>query len=203
MVTDETLRSRPPSPGWPGLPPDDPAVLMARVAGGDREAYAMLYDQMAPRVYGLARAVVRDAAFAEEVTQEVMLAMWQTAWRYDPARGSPRTWMLTMAHRRAVDRVRSEQSARDRNDRYATARAARAFDEVAEAVETRLEHHEIAAALHGLSALQRQSVELAYYGGYTYREVAELLDIPLGTVKTRIREGLVALRARLPTTTLT
>jgi RNA polymerase sigma-70 factor, ECF subfamily len=123
--------------------------------------------------------------------------VWRTAARFDPAKGSARTWILTMAHRRAIDRVRSEQASRERTDRIGVRERSRAFDEVAEAVELKLEHHQVRRSLDALTDLQREAVELAYYGGHTYREVAELLDTPLGTVKTRMRDGLIRLRDAL------
>jgi RNA polymerase sigma-70 factor, ECF subfamily len=182
--------------------PDDagqrsPEELLARVAKGDRAAFAELFDRVGGQVHGLVRRVLRDPSQSEEVTQEVMLEIWRTAPRFDPARGSASAWMLTMAHRRAVDRVRSEQASRDRDDRVGTRDAVREFDVVSEEVERTLEHQEVRAALATLTDLQREAVELAYYGGYTYREVAELLDTPLGTVKTRLRDGLIRLRDTL------
>jgi RNA polymerase sigma-70 factor, ECF subfamily len=120
--------------------------------------------------------------------------VWRTATRFDASRGSAQTWVLTMAHRRAVDRVRSEQASRNRNDRVGHRDQSRAFDEVAEQVETSLEQDQVREALEALTELQREAVELAYYKGYTYREVAEVLDAPLGTIKTRMRDGLIRLR---------
>lgn len=169
-------------------------TLLARVAQGDQKAYAALYDRMAGPVYGLVRRVLRDPAQAEEVAQEVLLEVWRLAARFDAARGSANAWIMTMAHRRAVDRVRSEQAHRDRDTRVTVRNDERPFDSVAEEVETRLEHAHVRRALDGLTDLQRQAVELAYYGGHTYREVAELLNTPLGTVKTRLRDGLIRLR---------
>ncbi len=175
--------------------------LLALVAKGDRDAFAALYDAMSARLFGLVRRVLRDPAQSEEVTQEVLLEVWRTAARFDPERGSASAWVMTMAHRRAVDRVRSEQAARDRDDRAGVRdNATDAFDVVAEEVEVRLEHEQVRAALGQLTRLQREAVELAYYGGYTYREVAELLDAPLGTVKTRLRDGLIRLRDALGVT---
>lgn len=168
--------------------------LMAAVARGDEAAFAELYDRMAGQVFGVVRRVVRDPAQSEEVAQEVFVEVWRTAARFEPDRGSTRTWVLTMAHRRAIDRVRSEQASRDRTQRVAYRDGAPPFDEVAEQAETNFEHHQVRSALDQLTDLQRQAVDLAFYGGYTYREVAELLDTPLGTVKTRLRDGLIRLR---------
>jgi RNA polymerase sigma-70 factor (ECF subfamily) len=171
-----------------------PADLMARVARGDSVAFAQLYDLMAPRVYGLIRRVLRNPAQSEEVTQEVMVEIWRTATRYDADRGSLTSWILTMAHRRAIDRVRSEQSSTDREQAVAAASSITAYDEVAEAVTTNLEVEQVRHCLGSLTELQRESVTLAYYGGYSYREVAELLDAKLATIKARMRDGLIRLR---------
>ncbi|MBW3601951.1 MAG: sigma-70 family RNA polymerase sigma factor [Actinobacteria bacterium] len=182
-----------------GGPTETPSEdeLLAGVARGEPDAFAALYDRLAASVYGLVRRVVRDPAQSEEVTQEVLLEVWRTAPRFDASRGSAVTWVMTMAHRRAVDRVRSEQSARDRTERAGAREGAAEHDVVAEEVEVRLEHEHVRRALASLTDLQREAVELAYYGGRTYREVAELLDAPLGTVKTRMRDGLIRLRDAL------
>jgi RNA polymerase sigma-70 factor (ECF subfamily) len=182
---------------WPvvtGTGGTTPAELMAQVARGDTDAFSHLYDQMAPRVFGLIRRVLRNPAQSEEVTQEVMVEVWRTATRYDADRGSPTSWILTMAHRRAIDRVRSEQSATDREQAVAAASSTTAYDEVAEAVTTNLEVEQVRHCLSALTELQRESVTLAYYGGYSYREVAELLDAKLATIKARMRDGLIRLR---------
>ena len=169
--------------------------LVSAVAMGDQAAFAAVYDRVGAQVYGLIRRVLRDPSQSEEVTQEVLLDVWRMASRFDAARGSAAGWIMTMAHRRAVDRVRSEQASRTRNTKVAVRDAGEAaFDVVAEDVEIRLEQEQVRQALSGLTDLQRQAIELAYYKGYTYREVAELLDTPLGTVKTRLRDGLIRLR---------
>ena len=172
----------------------EPGALLQRVARGDESAFEKLYDAVSAPVFGLVRRIVRDPAQSEEVTQEVMLELWRTAARYSPDRGSAMTWVMTLAHRRAVDRVRSAQSATDREDRAHRQEAGRPFDEVAEQVSTRLEYEQVRRCLGSLTELQRQSVELAYYKGLTYREVSELLDTPLGTIKTRLRDGLIRMR---------
>lgn len=168
--------------------------LLHHVAKGDQEAFAALYDRYAGIVFGVIRRVLRDPAQSEEVAQEVMVEAWRTAVRFDADRGSVRTWLCTMAHRRAVDRVRSEQASRDRVERVGREGHDAEHDQVSEAVTVRIEHQQVRDALSTLTDLQREAVELAYYGGYTYREVAELLDAPLGTVKTRMRDGLIRLR---------
>lgn len=164
-----------------------------RVRQGDERAFAEFYDHVAPTVFGVILRVLRDRAQAEEVTQEVFVELWRTAPRFDPSRGSVRSWANTMAHRRAVDRVRSEQSARDREVADG-ARVVPTQDDVADRVVTELDRADVAEALGALSDTQREAVSLAFYGGLTYREVAARLAIPEGTAKTRIRDGLTRLR---------
>ncbi len=171
---------------------DPPGDLLRRVARGDEAAFAALYDELAPRIYGLARRIVRDPAQAEEVAQEALVEVWRTAARYDPAKGSAVGWALTIAHRRAVDRVRSEQASTDRERRLATEE--RPYDEVVEEATARLERQQVQRCLEGLTELQREAITLAYYRGYSYREVAELLDAGLPAIKTRMRDGLIRMR---------
>jgi RNA polymerase sigma-70 factor, ECF subfamily len=135
--------------------------------------------------------VVRDPSQAEEVCQEVLLEVWRCASRFQPGRGSAMAWVTTIAHRRAIDRVRAERRSAERQLRAAAHQVA--YDEVAELVEARLEHERVRRSLGSLTPLQRESVTLAYYGGYTFREVAGLLGVPEGTVKTRMRDGLIRL----------
>ena len=168
--------------------------LLDRVARGDTAAFELLYDRIAGSVFGVIRHVLRDPAQSEEVTQEVLVEVWRTATRFDGARGSASTWIHTMAHRRAIDRVRSAQASHDREERVAVRDHVPAFDEVVDTVETRLEQEQVRRCVQGLTDLQRESVTLAYYSGHTYQQVAELLDVPLGTVKTRMRDGLIRLR---------
>jgi RNA polymerase sigma-70 factor (ECF subfamily) len=173
---------------------DTPEQRLTRVAAGDKRAFAELYDATSARVYGLVKRLLIDPAQAEEVTQEIYLEIWQTATRYQQERGSAISWMLTMAHRRAVDRVRSSQSSRDRDSRIGIRDYDREYDQVAEHVEITMEGARVKRALQGLTELQRQAVELAYYGGLSHSEIAAELHVPVGTVKTRIRDGMIRLR---------
>ncbi|WP_435851062.1 ECF RNA polymerase sigma factor SigK [Streptomyces roseolus] len=180
--------------------PDLPAV-MEQVARGDKDAFSVLYDALAPMVFGIVLRVVRDPAQSEEVTQEVMIDLWRQAARYRSGAGSVSAWAATIAHRRAVDRVRSAQAATDREHAQAVRDHHTAYDAVAEQVETRLESEQVRRCLRGLTELQRRAVTLAYYQGLTYREVAETLRTPLPTIKTRMRDGLIRLRDCMGVTT--
>ncbi|MEU8821666.1 ECF RNA polymerase sigma factor SigK [Actinoplanes sp. NPDC048796] len=180
-------------------PQPDAGTLLAAVARGDEKAFDRLYELVAPRVYGLIRRVLRDPAQAEEVAQEVLVEVWRSAARFDPAQGSATAWVFTIAHRRAVDRVRSEQAAADRTLKAGAAAIDTPFDEVADEVAVRLERRQVRHCLDGLTELQRQVVTLAYYHGHSYPQVAELLGAPLPTVKTRMRDGLIRLRDCLTT----
>jgi RNA polymerase sigma-70 factor, ECF subfamily len=171
--------------------------LLSLVAAGDQRAFAQLYDLTAARVLGLVRRVLRDPAQSEEVAQEVFLEIWQNATKFDQGRGSAMTWIMTMTHRRAVDRVRSAQSSRDRDTKVGIRDFTPDFDNVAESVEVTMEHERVKIAMGRLTDLQRQAVTLAYYGGYSHTEVAEMLHIPVGTIKTRLRDGMIRLRDEL------
>jgi RNA polymerase sigma-70 factor (ECF subfamily) len=164
------------------------------VARGDEAAFEQLYDLVAPMVHGVVRGVVRNPALSEEVTQEVLVEAWRTSPRFDPARGSARSWLITMARRRAVDRVRSVQAAADRDAAAGAQSVERDVDVVSEAVEIRLEQQQVRRCMGGLTELQREAVSLAFYSGHTHREVSQLLGVPLGTIKTRLRDGLIRLR---------
>jgi RNA polymerase sigma-70 factor (ECF subfamily) len=175
-----------------GLAGGDLGLLLGLVARGDEAAYGVIYGQLAGHVFGIARSVLRDPAQAEEVAQEVLLEVWRDAARFDAARGSAKAWVMTLAHRRAVDRVRSEQAAAAREQR--AARLEVSYDVVAETVAARLDAERVRRCLGSLTGLQQESITLAYYRGFTYRQVAALLKVPVGTVKTRMRDGLIRLR---------
>ncbi|MFE9862321.1 sigma-70 family RNA polymerase sigma factor [Streptomyces sp. NPDC005506] len=168
--------------------------LLELVARGDQDAFARVYDVVCGPVLGLVRSVLRDPAQSEEVAQEVLVEVWRTAPRFQASRGTAMNWVLTLAHHRAVDRVRSVEATSAREHRAALLDRTPEFDEVTEQVESRLEREQVRRCLRTLTELQRQSVTLAYYRGLTYREVAELLSVPLGTIKTRLRDGLIRLR---------
>ncbi|WP_433200855.1 ECF RNA polymerase sigma factor SigK [Dactylosporangium sp. CS-047395] len=168
--------------------------LLVAVGRGDEAAFGRLYDRVAARVYGLIRRVLRDPAQAEEVTQEALVEVWRSAARFDPSRGTAAGWMLTIAHRKAVDRVRSEQAGAERLAKAGAAAVETPFDEVAEAAGRRLEQQQVRRCLDGLTELQGEAIRLAYYEGRSYPEVAELLRIGLPAVKTRMRDALIRLR---------
>jgi RNA polymerase sigma-70 factor (ECF subfamily) len=188
-----------PVPDEAGSPPRpvEPAnadELLRLVARGDEAAFNSLYELLAPRVFGLARRVLRDPAQAEEVAQEALVEVWRTAPRFDPARGSATAWVLTITHRRAVDRVRSAQASADRERRVAMRSTETPYDDVVEEATARLDQQQVRRCLQSLTELQREAITLAYYGGHTYREVADLLGAALPTIKTRMRDGLIRMR---------
>jgi len=184
------IRQLQPEPA-PEYEPDLAAQLIL-VSRGDHRAFELVYGELAGPVYGVVRQVLRDPAQSEEVAQEVLLEIWRTASRFDPARGSAAAWALTIAHRRAVDRVRSENASSRREQKAAEPEPAE--DDVAETVAATLEHQRVRRCMGGLTELQRESIKLAYYSGYSYPQVAKLLGVALSTVKTRIRDGLIRMR---------
>jgi RNA polymerase sigma-70 factor (ECF subfamily) len=183
--------------GEPALQPPTPVQLVRSVAAGDEDALRAVYRLVAPAGYGLALRVTRDEHFAQDVLQEAFTDVWAGAATFDPRLSSVRAWVLMLVHRRAVDRVRREQSDRSRGTSWTAGRHERDHDQVADVVELRAEHRRVRAAMDGLSPLLREALELAYHGGLTHTEVAARLDVPLGTAKTRIRDALRHLRAAM------
>lgn len=171
-----------------------PEDLMLQVAEGNESAFEELYDRLSAQVFGLIRRVLKDEAQSEEVTQEVFVEAWQQAARYDATRGKAITWLLTLAHRRAVDRVRASQASKDRDLRQGIKEFQASYDDVEETAIHHDESRRAIQALERLSETQRDAIRLAYFGGYTHLEVAEMLEIPVGTAKTRIRDGMNKLR---------
>jgi RNA polymerase sigma-70 factor, ECF subfamily len=186
-------------------PPDDEGAstsarlveLLRKASRGDETAFAAWYDATATRAFGLAVRVLRDRAQAEEVTQESYLDCWRTCARFDPTRGSPMAWLLTIVHRKAVDRVRSVEASGRRETTYSQHTQGIEHDATAEQATASIEAARVRAALDDLTEKQRQAVSLAFLGGYTHTEVAAMLDLPVGTAKTRIRDGLIRLRDAL------
>ncbi|WP_025159504.1 ECF RNA polymerase sigma factor SigK [Leifsonia aquatica] len=175
-------------------------ALLVRTATGDQQAFSAFYDHTAPRVLGLIRRVLVDGAQSEEVAQEVFLETWQSASRFDPNKGRAMTWVMTMAHRRAIDRIRASQASRDRDTAVGIRDLPTAYDQVAETVEVRMESERVEVAMATLSEAQRQAITLAYFGGLSQSEVAAELGIPLGTAKTRLRDAMIRLREELGVT---
>ncbi|WP_111554494.1 sigma-70 family RNA polymerase sigma factor [Kitasatospora sp. SolWspMP-SS2h] len=171
--------------------------LVARVARGERDAFEALYRHLLGPVGAAVRRVLRDRAQSEEVVQEVFLELWRTADRYRPDRGSVHAWALTAAHHRAVDRVRAARAGAERERTAALREYRPAYDSVATEAERRLEGRAVRAALAALAPAQREALALAYWGGCTQTRIAALLDTPLGTVKSRVRDGLRRLRTEL------
>ena len=196
MLVDVTAVPEP-SPVVPQRRATDVDDALMRVAAGDREAFATVYDALSARVFGLVLRVLVDRSQAEEVTQEVFVDMWRKAPTYDSARGSSIGWALALAHSKAVDRVRSSQSQRDRDERIGIRDSVAPFDVVSEAADVRLEGKRVREALETLTEAHREAIVLAYYGGLTQTEIAERLQTPLGTVKTRLRDGMIRLRAAM------
>jgi RNA polymerase sigma-70 factor (ECF subfamily) len=183
-----------------GATQDAVADLLVRVASGDQGAFAELYDALSSRVFGLILRVLVNRSQSEEVLQEVFLEIWQSASRFAPNRGQGRAWVMTIAHRRAVDRVRSSQSSADRDVRAGFKDIGVAHDSVAEQVELEIEGGKVVEALSGLPEAQREALVLSYYGGYSQNEIAALVGAPLGTIKTRMRDGLTRLRTAMGVT---
>lgn len=179
-----------PDPGH--LETEEADTLLQAAARGDHGAFDLAVTQLSGPIYDTVRALVRDRAQAEEVTQEVLFEMWRQVTRYDPAKGSATAWALTIARRRAIDRVRSTAATSARERRNAVAEVS--WDQVSEALDQTLDREELHHCLDRLSSLQLQAIVLAFYGGHTYPEIATLLGVPLGTVKARIRDAVSKLR---------
>ena len=173
------------------------AELMALSSRGHEEAFAELYDRTSQRIYGIILRVLRSPDHAAEVMQEVYVEVWRQSARFSSAKGSVIAWITTMAHRRAVDRVRSVSSEVARDERYACHGTDREIDQVWDGVEQRIDVERVRRGMASLTPIQREALTLAYFGGYTQSQVAQLLKLPLGTVKTRIRDGLIGLRDAL------
>ena len=171
-------------------------TLLLGIAAGDQVAFAALYDAVAARVFGLALRVLRNRGLAAEVAQEVLLEVWRTAPRFDATRGSAIGWVLMMTHRRAVDQVR-RSTARQARERAVGASATPVQQPVDEAVMLAADHEELSDALSALSEVQLEAITLAYFEGHSYREVAKILDVPEGTAKSRLRDGIKRLREHL------
>jgi RNA polymerase sigma-70 factor, ECF subfamily len=198
MVVMSALSPGNPVPGESAAPRQpDLSELLRASARGDERAFAELYDATSRRLYGLVVRVVRDPAQAEEVAQEAFLEIWRTSARFDAGKGSAMSWMMTIAHRKAVDRVRSAEAASRRDTSYHDTNITVEHDSTADAAETAFEARRVRTALKGLTTVQREAITLAYYGGYTHTEVATMLDLPVGTAKTRIRDGMIRLRDAL------
>ena len=166
-----------------------------RLLAGDQSALGDCYDQFSSFVYGLAQRVIGDRRAAEDVTQDVFLHLWERADAFDPTRGGLRTWLGTLAHRRSVDYIRREEARRRRSERVAAeAPVTPDVEEMAVAIMTA---ERVRAALAALPVEQRDAIQLAYFGGKTYREVAAELGIPEGTAKSRMRLGLARIADEL------
>jgi RNA polymerase sigma-70 factor (ECF subfamily) len=188
-----------PSPGGTtgspaGEQPAPLSALLKACSRGDEDAFARVYDASADRLFGLVLRVIRDRAQAEEVLQDAFLDIWRQSARFDEERGSALSWMMTIAHRKAVDRVRSAEAQVRRDSAYELRKTGREYDATAEDAHRNIDAQRVRKALQTLTDTQRGALELAYFGGYTHREVAVMLDVPVGTAKTRIRDGLIRMR---------
>jgi len=182
-------------PTSPGEARADLDRLLDAVARGEHGAFDLVYEQLREPIQRQVRAVLRDPAQSEEVTQEVLLELWRTAFRYDPAKGSAVTWAMTIAHRRAVDRVRRSAASAAREKQAVM--AAPRWDQPDQAAADTVDREYLLRCLDQLTDLQREAITLAFYGGHTYVQVASILDVPLGTVKARIRDALIKLRGSM------
>jgi len=177
------------------------AVLVVAISRYRQEALAEAYRRHAGAVFSLAKRLLVDASLAEEIVQEVFLRIWNQPEKFDPDRGSLRSYLLAQCHGRSVDLLRSESARRQREERDHRRTAERGYDLEHEVVDLSVAER-IKDALAGLPDMEREAIALAYFGGHTYREVADMLDQPEGTVKSRIRSGLKRLRTDLVATGL-
>jgi RNA polymerase sigma-70 factor (ECF subfamily) len=186
-----------PATGGEGQPgPTDEDLLLA-AARGDQEAIGRLYDRHQGTMYGLAMRITNDASLAQDVVQEAMLGVWRNASRFDASRAKARTWMLALVHHRAIDAVRRRRASVALPEPDVPPPAALVLPDIWDDVAGRLDAAAIRDALGRVPAMQREVIELAYFGGRTQQEIAQQVGIPLGTVKSRVRLGLLALRAEL------
>ena len=174
---------------------DECGALLVRCAHRDPVAFASLYDAVASRAFGLSVRVLRDRNLAEDATQEAFIDIWLNASRFDPTKSSGRTWILTIVHRRAIDRVRSVEASARRDERYFEPTRSGDCDSTSDGAQQRIDAEVVRSALLLLTPSQRGAIELAYFGGLTHTEVASALNVPLGTAKSQIRVGLNRLRA--------
>lgn len=184
----------------PGQPVDEASRLerlVARATLGHEDSFAELYDATVARVYGLTLRIVRSPDLAAEVTQDIYVEAWRQSAQYRPSRGSVLGWLMTIAHHRAVDQVRSVARRADREARYGREQPRAELDVVWGDISRQVDVEQVRRAVESLTEVQREALTLAYFGGYTHREVARLLELPLGTAKTRIRDGLIGLRDAL------
>ena len=172
----------------------DDARLADRLLERDESALSDAIAAFGPVVYGVARRVLGDVTHAEEVAQDTFIALWRRPGAFDPARGSLQTFLASVARNKAVDLVRKEESRRRTRDALISEAEAEGTSAEASTAELIEERHQIKAALAKLTPVQREAVVLAYFGGRTYRQVAEELGIPEGTAKTRLRDALTRLR---------
>lgn len=179
-------------------PQDEDRLLLRRVIRGDQEAFATLYDRYSAAAFGLAVKICNNRALAEDVVQEAFLSIWRRAGSFDPERGSVAAYLLAAVHNKAVDAVRHEESLRRREEGATDFLAETSGEEVMEAAWLGVRRTEVRSAVARLSPVQREALELAYFEGLTYSEVADKLGIPLGTAKTRLRDGMIRLRTLLP-----
>jgi len=181
----------------PADAPSSPERLLAACAMGERAAFQALYREFSAAAYGLALRVLRDEHLAQDALQEAFTQVWTDAGRFDPEAGTARAWIMTLVHRRAVDRVRRDQADRQRGRAWGSGQLDVDHDSVAEIVELRAEHRRVRSALAALTPLQRQALDLAYHRGMTQAQIADHLGIPLGTAKTRLRDALQRLRLEM------